>query len=92
MNSTPLMSLHHWVAFAGFVAFVFGIAHIMGKTAVWSGDWGSPRFEIQGRGAVVQGTVEVVLGIILFAGSALDYWGIIDFAPVMRSVKAFLEF
>jgi len=84
--------MHSWVAFTGFLAFVFGLAHITGRTAVWSGDWGSPRFEVEGTGAVVQGTVEVILGILLLAGSALDYWGIVSFGPVMNAVKAFLEF
>jgi hypothetical protein len=86
------VTLRHWVGFAGFVFIVFGIAHIMARSADWYGDWGSPSFELEGWKAVVQGIVEVVIGTILFAGSALDYSGIIDFAPVMRIVKAALEF
>lgn len=86
------MTLHFWVAITGMVALIFGVFHIVRKKALWFGDWGSPEFEIQGGGAEVQGAVEVTLGVFLLAGSALDYFGIVSFGPVMSVVKAFLEF
>jgi hypothetical protein len=36
--------------------------------------------------------VEVLLGVVLLGGSALDYFGILSFKPVMSVVKTFLEF
>jgi hypothetical protein len=86
------MTLHFWVAFAGTLALIFGVLHILQKSALWYGDWGSPQFEVRGSGAVFQGVLEVVLGVVLLSGSALDYLGIISFRPVMNVVKAFLEF
>jgi len=86
------MNLHLWIAFTGMLALVFGAFHIARRKALWFGDWGSPEFEVQGTGAVTQGGLEVILGAVLLAGSALDYFGVISFEPVMNVVKAFLEF
>ena len=62
------------------------------KSARWFGDWGSPEFDVHGGGAVIQGALEVLLGVVLLGGSALDYFGILSFKPVMNVVKTFLEF
>lgn len=86
------MTLHFWVAVTGLLALVFGVFHIATKSARWFGDWGSPEFEVQGGGAVIQGALEVLLGVALLGGSALDYFGILSFKPVMSVVKTFLEF
>ena len=86
------MNLHFWVAFTGMLALIFGAFHIGRKRAPWFGDWGSPSFDVQGGGAVFQGALEVMLGLLLVVGSALDYLGIVSFRPVMNVVKAFLEF
>jgi hypothetical protein len=86
------MNLHFWVAITGMLAVGFGAAHIAGGTALWFGDWGSPEIKVQGSGARVQGALEVILGLFLLVGSALDYFGVLSFRPVMNVVKAFLEF
>ena len=59
------MTLHFWVAVTGMLALVFGVLHIATKSARWFGDWGSPEFEVQGGGAVMQGALEVLLGVVL---------------------------
>ena len=86
------MNQHFWVAVTGLLALGFGVSHIAGKTALWFGDWGSPEIKVQGSSAVLQGALEVILGLFLLAGSALDYFGVLSFRPVMNVVKALLEF
>jgi hypothetical protein len=86
------MSLHVWTAIAGLMALTFGIWHLVRKSASWFGDWGSPSFEVQGSGAIVQGLLEVLLGVFLIVTTALDYLGLVSFPGVLNAVKAFLEF
>jgi hypothetical protein len=88
----PFMNLHGWVAFSGIVCVIFGVRHILTRSADWSGDWGHPSFEISGGAAVVQGVAEISLGGVLVIGSTLDRLGLVQFDRVMNAVKAFLEF
>ena len=86
------MSLHVWTAITGVFALTFGAVHLVRRSAPWFGDGGSPSYTVQGGGAIVQGLLEILLGVFLIGTTALDYLGLVSFRGVLNAVKAFLEF